>query len=137
MKVVPLRWSKFLFRTWVQIQFSMVRSSRISSKVLIRIERGFLHNVWNLVDITSSLEILNLNSSIERYDSKLRCPSFWDTLYMYITLWVLRYYTVMYWYSFNLLTMDFQQQKILATQISASKSYATQTELFLTYPNRH
>ena len=51
------------------------------SKVHLRIERSFLHNVWNLVDITSPLEILNLNRSIESYDSKLRCPSFWDTLY--------------------------------------------------------
>ena len=46
------------------------------------IECGFLHNVWNLVGITSPLEILNLNNSIESYDSKLRCPSFWDTLYV-------------------------------------------------------
>ena len=26
-------------------------------------------------------EIMNLNNSIESYDSKLRYPSFWDTLY--------------------------------------------------------
>ena len=32
--------------------------------------------------ITSPLGILNLNNSIESYDSKLRCPSFWDTLYI-------------------------------------------------------
>ena len=43
---------------------------------------GFLHNVWNLVDITSLLDILNIFNSIESYDSKLRRPSFWDTLYI-------------------------------------------------------
>ena len=58
-----------------------------SSKLLIRIEHGFLHNVWNIVDITSPLEILNFDNSIESYDSKLRCPSFRDTLYINIHLY--------------------------------------------------
>ena len=36
---------------------------------------------YPLINITSPLGILNLNNSIESYDSKLRCPSCWDTLY--------------------------------------------------------
>ena len=34
-----------------------------------------------VTEFKSSLEILNLNNSIESYDSKLRYPSFRDTLY--------------------------------------------------------
>ena len=33
-------------------------------------------------DIRSPLEILNVDTSIESYDSTLRCRSFWDTLYV-------------------------------------------------------
>ena len=32
------------------------------------------------VSMRTFIEILNLNNSIESYDSKLRCRSFWDTL---------------------------------------------------------
>ena len=48
----------------------------IFSELLNRIERGFLHNVRNLVNIqdTSPLGMLNLNNSIKSYyDIKVRC----------------------------------------------------------------
>ena len=48
-----------------------------------RIEHGFPHNVLNLDDITSPLQILNLDNVSESYDSKLRCRFLWDTLYSY------------------------------------------------------
>ena len=41
-----------------------------------------INSVRNLVDIKFMLEILNLNNLIESYDTKLRNPSFWDTLYV-------------------------------------------------------
>ena len=70
------------FESQLSIKISKFKISLISSKLLNRIEHSFLHNVWNLVDITSPLEILNLDNSIESYYSRLRCRSFWDTLYV-------------------------------------------------------
>ena len=50
-------------------------------KTTQRIKHGFLHNVSNLDDITSPVQILELDNLFERYGSKLGCRSLCDTLY--------------------------------------------------------
>ena len=43
-------------------------------------EHGFLNNVLNLDEITSPLQILDLDNLFENDDSKLGCRSLWDTM---------------------------------------------------------